>query len=148
MMGILETIRDFWVGSTFKKEIKASDLGLEIVNDEPVFSALVCYQLRINKIDEENSSEKGYTNKDIEKILALKERENDWWKVDIGKEWVTLRYFPRIAQKHHDSRLLPEIMRKENKKRKQEEYYSLDSAAEFFTSMVKYLHFPYGRRKR
>ena len=91
----------FFETSTFSKKFKASNIVLTFENGEPVFSAIVCISIRTEEAIKKGSYEKEYTSKDLEKILKLKEVENEWWKVGIKKGYISLYYYPMVHQRKY-----------------------------------------------
>ena len=116
----------FFETSKFSKKIKDSDIALTFKNGEPVFSAIVCIPIRTKEAIKEGSYEREYTSKDSEKILKLKEAENEWWKVETKKEAVRLRYYPMNYQrKYYPENTISDM------------YENLGDVVELFTGMVK-----------
>ena len=91
---MLTRLKEVFEFNTFQHKIKSEDITLRFENGEPVFNAIVCIAGRTEQAIKKGTYEKEFTDRDVEKILKLKELENEWWKVEIKKEYVWLYYYP------------------------------------------------------
>jgi len=125
---MLTKLKEMFETNTFQHKIKAKDISLSFKNGEPVFGAIVCIPIRTETAIKKGTYEREYTNRDTEKILKLKEQENEkhpWWKVEIKKDAVRLYYYPMDwMRKRHPDKDINEI------------YERLDRVEELFTGMV------------